>query len=181
MAIVRIPCSENQNVAAAPLAPVTQRIRPSAPAGAAAPIAEVATEAQPTRHEPRSYEVGYGKPPVATRFKPGQSGNPRGRPKAAKGLKTMVRETLTQKVAVRTGAGEKKMSRMEAVLHKTVELAMKGNARALLQLTSLYASAVPEAALVAASSIAPDELTATDLAILEGLKATFLAEAGESR
>ena len=33
---------------------------------------------------PASYEVGYAKPPVETRFKPGQSGNPRGRPKGAK-------------------------------------------------------------------------------------------------
>ena len=29
----------------------------------------------------RDYEIGYGKPPKQTRFKPGQSGNPRGRPK----------------------------------------------------------------------------------------------------
>jgi hypothetical protein len=28
----------------------------------------------------RDYEVGYGKPPRHTRFKSGQSGNPRGRP-----------------------------------------------------------------------------------------------------
>ena len=32
------------------------------------------------------YEVGYGKPPHHTRFKPGVSGNPRGRPKDAKNL-----------------------------------------------------------------------------------------------
>jgi len=30
------------------------------------------------------YEVGYGKPPVASRFEPGHSGNPRGRPKGAR-------------------------------------------------------------------------------------------------
>ena len=29
--------------------------------------------------DPRDYEVGYGKPPVHSRFKPGQSGNPKGR------------------------------------------------------------------------------------------------------
>lgn len=29
-----------------------------------------------------AFKVGYRKPPVETRFKPGQSGNPRGRPRA---------------------------------------------------------------------------------------------------
>ncbi len=36
------------------------------------------------RKKPRrlgSYEVGYGKPPVASQFKPGQSGNRKGRPR----------------------------------------------------------------------------------------------------
>jgi Family of unknown function (DUF5681) len=28
-----------------------------------------------------SYEIGYGKPPIGARFRPGVSGNPRGRPK----------------------------------------------------------------------------------------------------
>lgn len=31
---------------------------------------------------------GYGKPPKHTRFPPGQSGNPRGRKKGSRGLKT---------------------------------------------------------------------------------------------
>jgi hypothetical protein len=31
--------------------------------------------------EPPHYPVGYRKPPVHSRFKKGQSGNPRGRPK----------------------------------------------------------------------------------------------------
>lgn len=125
------------------------------------------------------YEVGYGKPPRHTRFKPGKSGNPRGRPKDAKGLKTILRETMTTKVPVRTAGGEKKMSRMEAVLHKTIELGMKGNPRALMQLITLYASAVPEAALPVAARQA-EELSASDLVMLEELKATWLAEDGEN-
>lgn len=28
-------------------------------------------------------DVGYGKPPKRTQFKPGQSGNPKGRPRAS--------------------------------------------------------------------------------------------------
>ena len=31
-------------------------------------------------------KVGYGRPPLTTRFKPGESGNPRGRPKGSKSL-----------------------------------------------------------------------------------------------
>jgi len=31
-----------------------------------------------------SYDVGFGKPPVRSRFEPGQSGNPRGRPKGSR-------------------------------------------------------------------------------------------------
>lgn len=33
------------------------------------------------RDSKRTYDVGYGKPPVATRFRKGASGNPSGRPK----------------------------------------------------------------------------------------------------
>ena len=40
------------------------------------------------------YEVGYGKPPEHTRFQPGRSGNPRGRPKGTKNLKTDLVEEL---------------------------------------------------------------------------------------
>ena len=39
-----------------------------------------------------SYDVGYGKPPASTRFKPGQSGNPKGRPKGANNKKPKLNE-----------------------------------------------------------------------------------------
>jgi S-adenosylmethionine/arginine decarboxylase-like enzyme len=44
--------------------------------------------------------VGYGKPPLHTRFKKGQSGNPRGRPRGAKNLSTLVSDALDQTVVV---------------------------------------------------------------------------------
>ncbi len=145
----------------------------------ASPTYQAPDSSAETHRGTSEYEVGYGKPPRRTRFKPGRSGNPRGRPKDAKGLKTIVRETMTAKVPVRTAGGEKKMSRMEAVLHKTIELGMKGNPRALMQLITLYASAVPEAALPVAAQHT-EELSASDLAMLEELKATWLAENGET-
>ena len=46
------------------------------------------------------YEVGYGKPPVATRWQPGQSGNPKGREKGARGLKTDLAAALNRRQTI---------------------------------------------------------------------------------
>jgi hypothetical protein len=37
----------------------------------------------------QNYSVGYGRPPITSRFKPGVSGNIKGRPKGSKNLKTV--------------------------------------------------------------------------------------------
>jgi hypothetical protein len=47
--------------------------------------------------QPRDYAVGYGKPPVETRFQKGQSGNPEGRPRGTKKLVTLLAEVLSQR------------------------------------------------------------------------------------
>jgi hypothetical protein len=166
--------------------PVRQRQRPSnlPPPNPSPEPPDAALEAPPAATsadnlEPPLYKVGYRKPPVHTRFKPGQSGNPRGRPKQARGLKTLSREILTQKVAVRTANGEKKIAKIEVVLQKTIELAMKGNARALGEVMKLYAAAVPDTSVDAAET-APEDLTATDLAMLEALKLQILAQDRDS-
>ena len=54
-----------------------------------------------------TYEVGYGRPPKKTRFKPGQSGNPKGRPSGTRNLETDLREELNEQipVALVTAAG----------------------------------------------------------------------------
>jgi hypothetical protein len=43
-------------------------------------------------------KVGYCKPPIETRFKPGQSGNPRGRPKGSRSLDQVLRQALDRRV-----------------------------------------------------------------------------------
>ena len=45
-------------------------------------------------------KVGYGRPPKHSRFRKGQSGNPRSRPKGARGLKTDLRAELSERVRV---------------------------------------------------------------------------------
>jgi hypothetical protein len=131
--------------------------------------------------DPAPYAVGYKKPPIHSRFKPGQSGNPKGKPKRAKSLNTLVRDNLTQKVPVRTASGEKKISRIEALLRKAVEQAMKGNPRALAELLKLYGNAVPEERAEDARSHRDEDFTATDLATLDELRALLAVEREERR
>lgn len=128
-------------------------------------------------HLEPGYEVGYRKPPKQNQFKPGQSGNLRGRPKAAKGLKTITRELLLPKVSVRTAAGEVRMSRIQAVFHKLMEQALKGNARALNQLINLYASAVPDQPARDSTDV-QEALTPTDEAMLAEFEAMVLRKQG---
>lgn len=126
----------------------------------------------------REYEVGYKRPPKATQFKAGQSGNPKGRQRGAKGLNTLARDTLTSKVRVRTPDGEKRMSKMEAVLQKTIELAMKGNARAIMMLFSLYRPAVPDGPGTESGAGHDNDLTETDLEILNMMRDEVRRELG---
>jgi hypothetical protein len=75
--------------------------------------------------------VGYKKPPRHTRFRPGQSGNPRGRQKGLRNFGTDVKATLEAKVAVNENGGRKRVSTQEAMLLRLREKALKGDTRAL--------------------------------------------------
>ncbi|MGX7895924.1 DUF5681 domain-containing protein [Tsuneonella sp. HG222] len=176
MAIVSI-AAKKAAAQSTSLPPVRKRTRP-VPQPDRIPPAESVID--PPATEP-DYTVGYGKPPKHSQFKAGQSGNPKGRPKAAKGLNLLVRDTLTQKVAVRTAKGEKKISRIEAVLQKTVEQAMKGNPRALAELLKLYANAVPDQKHDAEHCDRDEDLTATDIATLEELRQLLIGEQEQTR
>jgi Family of unknown function (DUF5681) len=50
-----------------------------------------------------TYRIGYKKPPRETRFKPGESGNPGGKPKASKNRTTLLLTELDTKVAISEG------------------------------------------------------------------------------
>jgi hypothetical protein len=74
--------------------------------------------------------VGYGRPPVNRQFKPGQSGNPKGRPKGRKNFKTIFVDVLTSKITVRGKNGPRKLSKLEAMVEVQVNEALSGNSNA---------------------------------------------------
>ena len=94
----------------------------------------------------KRYRVGYKRPPVATQFKPGQSGNPRGRPKGTLNLKTDLESELKLPVIVRENGREIKVSRQRGTVKVLIERALKGDLRAMGILIGLMERLIPEAA-----------------------------------
>jgi len=81
--------------------------------------------------------VGYRRPPTHSRFKPGQSGNPRGRPKGAKNIDTLCRSLLSRKVTIQEHGGRRRVSAVEAILLASIQRAVRGDNRAAKLLLDL--------------------------------------------
>ena len=98
------------------------------------------------------YDVGYRKPPVAHRFRKGQSGNPagskrkRGKRGRAKTLKAVLIDELSQSIAVTEGGRRRRVPRQTALIKKIIADALGGDAKARTQLIQLAnkAEANPE-------------------------------------
>ena len=75
--------------------------------------------------EQGTYAVGFGRPPLHSRFKPGQSGNPKGRPKQSQNLRTIVKQVSNEQIQIREGDRPRRMPRMEALVRTTFTRAFK--------------------------------------------------------
>jgi hypothetical protein len=89
-------------------------------------------------------DVGPGRPPRHTRFKPGQSGNPNGRPKGAKNFATILQQQLRKKVTITVDGKPKRVTVQEVIARRLATDSMKGTTKALellIKLTSAKADA----------------------------------------
>ena len=85
-------------------------------------------------------KVGPGKPPRHTRFKPGQSGNPNGRPKGSKNFATILQQQLTKKITITVDGKPRRMTVQEVIARRLATDSMKGTTKAmelLIKLTSV--------------------------------------------
>jgi hypothetical protein len=75
-----------------------------------------------------SYTIGYGRPPVHSRFKPGQSGNPAGRCKGQPSLEEAFAREARRRVKVKTASGGiEQVTKLEVSLRQLFNLSMQGN------------------------------------------------------
>jgi hypothetical protein len=121
------------------------------------------------------YKIGYGKPPKDTQFKTGESGNPKGRTKGAKNLKTDLMEEMHEKVVIREGERSRKIPKQRAIIKMLVARTLKGDARAANTLMNVLFRVVDPA--YEATPEGPS-LNAEEQAVLETLKARLLEDAG---
>jgi len=83
----------------------------------------------------REYAANYRKPPEQTRFKKGQSGNPRGRP--AKNLPALLAAALNEKVTVTENGKRRQVTKREAVIAQLVNKSASAELRATKMLIDM--------------------------------------------
>jgi len=84
-----------------------------------------------------AYVVGYGRPPVGSRFRPGTSGNPKGRKKGSKNIKTLIRQAMTETITVQEGSKSRRVSKIEGVVLRQLQSALKGNDRSAMAVVKM--------------------------------------------
>lgn len=121
----------------------------------------------------REFDVGYRKPPKHNQFKPGQTGNPRGRPKGAKNEATILRELLdVKKLEVRERGRTRAVTVREGILLRVIEDALKGSTKSAAFILNRYG-------LMVSGEIQHAELTGDDQAVLEAFVTRLKANPSE--
>jgi hypothetical protein len=90
-----------------------------------------------SRRSSPPYDVGYKRPPPTTRFRPGQSGNPQGRPKRTRTNVSLARQVLERPIAVPGAKPRAKKTVRQTAYRQLADKAAGGDLKALVFLLGL--------------------------------------------
>ncbi len=108
--------------------------------------------------------TGYKRPPVASRWKKGQSGNPTGRKRGTLNLRTDLMAELEEVIQINEGGAPRRITKQRALLKSLAARGIQGDARAANLILNLIARLLkPEDAPATAAS----DVSAEDEAILK--------------
>ena len=110
------------------------------------------------------YQVGPGRPPLHTRFKKGQSGNPGGR--RTKSLPALLANALNETVVVTIDGRRRKITKREAIVARMVDKSASADLRATKMLIDMMKD-VEHKAHDAAPPPEPRRLAATDREVVQ--------------
>ena len=120
------------------------------------------------------YQVGYGKPPLDTRFQKGRSGNPNGRPRGRKNMSTLLNNALNGSVIVTENGRRKKITKREAIVTQLVNK----SASADLKATQMVLAMLRDIEARADDSADPAVFTEADQQIIRRIQARLRGENG---
>ena len=89
-----------------------------------------------------NYRVGYGRPPVHSRFRKGQSGNPKGRPRGSPTIAKVLREALDAPAPGAAG-GRRRRTKREAIIAGLVDKSVEVDLRAVKLLIDVARATEP--------------------------------------
>lgn len=115
--------------------------------------------------------TGYKRPPVASRWKKGQSGNPSGRKRGTLNLRTDLIAELEEVIQINEGGSARRITKQRALLKSLAARGIQGDARAANLILSLISrllepdeqSAIPE-------EMGPEDKTILDAYLAKHLK-----------
>ncbi len=131
----------------------------------------------------KDYEVGFKKPPVKNRFKPGTSGNPRGRTSGTLNLKTDLQRELSERIPIREGERSLRVSKQRALLKSMLAAGLKGDVRAANTILQLVAKIIAptEEAVTPADVISDDDLAIVESFMARRIGATTKSSSDEEK
>ena len=122
----------------------------------------------------RDYAVGYGKPPLHTRFQKGKSGNPKGRPRGRKNMSTLLSSALNASIVVVANGRRRKITKREAIVTQLVNK----SAAADLKATQIVLAMLRELESQDDGSADPAVFTEADHEIIRRIQARLRNENG---